>query len=656
MSGIFYHNSHDIFYRSPFGAVCCGQTIRIRFKVEDGLTEIRSVKLRLWRYESAEEKIEMEGSKGCGAQRIYTADIRSVDSPGLIWYYFIIELGERIYYYGNNRERLGGVGDTYEFQPDSFQITVYERGFKTPDWFKNSIMYQIMVDRFRRKGDISETARLRRDIVIHRRWDEEPNYKPDPKTNEMLCNDFFGGNLQGIIEELPYIKSLGVGVIYLNPIFEAYSNHKYDTGDYMKVDPMFGGEEDLKELTAAAESAGIRIIVDGVFSHTGSDSVYFNREGRYESVGAYNSPSSHYYGWYSFKSYPDDYACWWGIRTLPEVTELEPSYMNFILGEKGVVCKWMDDGIKGYRLDVADELPDQFIEKLRSSVKEKDSDGVLIGEVWEDASNKISYGRRRRYMFGNELDSVMNYVLKDCLIDFLTGRCGGEHLHRVVMSLYENYPLEAFYSLMNILGTHDTERILFSLGECKVISGTGRDGDANASLSPEQSALAVSRLKIAYAFLSSFPGVPCIYYGDEAGLGGMGDPFNRRTYPWGHENHELVDLYRLIGNLRNSTDALRTGGFFPVHYGQDTYGFVRVIQNGTDLFGRKRDDGFVLFLMNRNSTKPKSVIVDLRRWCVTRLSDILGSGRSLQSDDGCFIVKMGPLSCVIYRDGSLRDN
>ncbi len=458
---------------------------------------------------------------------------------GLYFYYFMV--GGTNLCCGKRR-----VGEFMQYNPRPWQITVYEEDYRTPDWLKGGIIYQIFPDRFRSSGmrEIPEGK-------IGRKWGELPYFRPG-ENGKVLNNDFFGGDLNGVIEKLDYLHSLGVTVLYFNPIFEAYSNHRYDTGNYLKIDPLLGTEQDLDRLIAEAKKRGMRVILDGVFNHTGSDSLYFNREGRYPSVGAYQSTQSPYYEWYTFHSFPDSYESWWGILTLPAVNESSPSYQEFILGENGVIKTWLRHGIGGYRLDVADELPDFFLKKLRKAVKEENPDAVIIGEVWEDASNKIAYGERREYFQGAELDSVMNYPLKDAIIGFL--RSGNADLLRdTVATLIDNYPAQSLHSLMNILGTHDTARILTVLGgkQC-----SDKEEMAVTRLSGEEKTRARHLLKLAAVLQFTLPGVPCIYYGDENGMEGYSDPFCRGCYDWEHPDKELNDFYRSLGRIRHTFSAV----------------------------------------------------------------------------------------------------
>ena len=394
------------------------------------------------------------------------------------------------------------------------------------------------------------------DRWVHKDWEEAQVWKPDAK-GEIRNNDFFGGSLAGITSKLDDLAEMGVSVLYLNPIFEAASNHRYNTADYAKIDPMLGTEEDFKTLCAEAKRRGIRVMLDGVFNHTGSQSRYFNADGFYPTLGAAQSKESPYYNWFAFKHWPDDCESWWGINTLPAVQEEHPDYVDYIIeNEDSIVRHWLRCGASGWRLDVADELPDWFIAKLRAAVEESDPDAFVLGEVWEDASIKVAYNQRRRYFMGQELHGVMNYPFRTALIDYL---CGGDaHAFEDAMeTIRENYPPAAFYSCMNFLGTHDTARILTMLGaDSKPEEKAAR---AAYQLSPAERTRGLARLKLAALILFTFPGAPTIYYGDEAAMEGWEDPFNRSTYPWGKENSDLKARFTLLGNLRKNRTSLQTG-------------------------------------------------------------------------------------------------
>ena len=452
------------------------------------------------------------------------------------------------------RKKKDDIGDELVYAYDgfdgAFQLLIYEKRKKYPKFMHGAVMYQIFPDRFCRGGNASP----RSDAVVQHEG-EVPIFSERGKS--LKNNNFFCGDLAGIKKKLGYLSSLGVSVIYLNPIFEAYSNHRYDTGDYMKVDELLGGEKALTDLIKAARRRGIRIILDGVFNHTGDNSVYFNKYGKYGEGGAYRSKTSPYFKWYNFRKYPDEYEAWWGIRILPRVNCDEPSYREFICGKDGVVRKYLKLGAAGWRLDVADELSDDFLKVLKASAVAQKKDAYVLGEVWEDASLKTAYGVRRRYFFGDELDGVMNYPCRTAIIKYL--RDGDYKLFlNTLDGIYGNYPPENANLLMNILGTHDTERILTAL------AGEAPDGKSMAELSKtvlSEKAYAKGKklLKMAYVILSTIPGVPCIYYGDEAGMQGYGDPLCRAFYPWGKEDVELLDFFRTVSKARRREKILKTG-------------------------------------------------------------------------------------------------
>ncbi|MDR1691976.1 MAG: glycoside hydrolase family 13 protein [Oscillospiraceae bacterium] len=497
-----------------------------------------------------------------GACDLYETSLDTSGMLGPVWYWFRYERADGSGgFYDNPGALPDGEGEVSPANPRGWQQTVILPDAKpSPDWFGRGVTYHIVPDRFC-KGDAKtpELESMPGDRVLHETWDETPQFLPD-KNGEVRNRDFFGGNIAGVIEKLPYIRSLGVDTIYFSPVFEAASNHRYDTACYTRIDPLFGTEEEFSRLCDEASSLGIRILLDGVFNHTGYNSEYFNGAGFYPTLGAAQSKESPYYGWYCFTEWPDRYDAWWGVYTLPQVNEENPDYFQAIVtGKDSVVRRWLRAGASGWRLDVADELPDWFIEALRAAAREEKDDAVIIGEVWEDASNKIAYGVRRRYLLGRELDGVMNYPLRSSLIGFLMGE-DAANFKRAMETLRENYPHDAYYSLMNALGTHDTPRILTVLGAAPEDWAQTKEARAQLSLTPEKRALAVRRLKVAACILFTFPGSPCVLYGDEAGLEGFEDPLNRRCYPWGREDAELVSWYKTLGELRAKSEALRAGG------------------------------------------------------------------------------------------------
>lgn len=639
------HDSHQTFYRYPFGAVQCEEKITLRLEVNSTQTA-NAVILRIW-INDKEEKINMYITQLIGNRQVYQAEVTAPSSAGWLWYYFIVKLDDEIYYYGNNQEGLGGIGETWRQQPPSYQITVYNQSTKTPHWYKDAVMYQIFVDRFLNGHQDGQLLNPKQHCIIYQDWYEKPYYRKDPETGKTICFDFFGGNLMGVIKKLPYLKELGISIIYFNPIFEAASNHKYDTGDYKKIDSMYGNNELFKQLCTKAKELGIYIILDGVFSHTGSDSIYFNKYGHYPELGAYQSRQSPYYSWYKFKNFPNEYESWWGVDTLPNVNEMNQSYQDFIIyNQDSVLRYWMNKGAKGWRLDVVDELPDKFVKGIKKVMQETDKDSVLIGEVWEDASNKVSYGKMREYLLGDELDSTMNYPFRSALLSYLLGHNDAYQTNRILMSLYENYPTEYFYSTMNLVGTHDVPRVLTILGEAPPAKTLTDEEQKCFILPSEQKKLAVKRLKLLALIQMTFPGIPCVFYGDEAGIEGHGDPYCRATYPWGYEDQELMAWYKKVINLRNQYPVLRTGQWLPIYAHQDVYCFLRVIENDQDVFKQKRPSNVAMILINRSTDQEHSLMLDLGQWCQTKMFNIINE-QTIHLQDGKLYVIVPPLSGML---------
>ncbi len=465
-----------------------------------------------------------------------------------------------------------------------FFLTVYADDFTTPKKVWGRTIYHVFVDRFAPGG-----GTRRGDAVYHKKWNEEIEQYPAYPGAHVENNEFFGGTLWGVREKLPYLRSLGVGVLYLSPIFRAYSNHKYDTADYEEVDLGFGGESALRALLDECEKYDIIVVLDGVFNHTGDHSRYFERRGDYGGKGAHRSAHSPYADWYSFTHFPHKYEAWWGIPILPRLRLENPAVQEYFLGEDGIVARYTRMGVGGWRLDVADELPDSFLTALRDRVKANTGgNGVIFGEVWENAAAKISYGKRRRYFLGGQLDSVMNYPLRVGLIAF--ARDGDARaLCRVLREVWASYPTPVCHALMNLLSTHDTARILTELG------GERAEGHTMAALrqmrlSKAQKAAAVTRLKIAAALQYSVFGVPSLYYGDEAGAEGYGDPFCRRPFPWGREEGELLAYYRKLGAIRCENSAFYDGDF-------------KLLAEGAHAlcFSRKNAENHIIVVANRGT-------------------------------------------------------
>ena len=441
--------------------------------------------------------------------------------------------------------------------------------------------------------------------------------------------DYYGGDFAGIKQKLPYLAQIGVSVIYLNPIFEAASNHRYNTSDYLSVDPILGSDYDLTELSKAAAEYGIRLMADGVFSHTGDDSVYFNKYGTYPSCGAYSGADSPYYKWYEFEHFPDEYRCWWGFKTLPEVNELQPDYVRFT---ESVLKKWAGCGITSWRLDVADELPDEFIKKLRTALKKLDSDGVLLGEVWEDASNKVSGGGLRKFVLGDELDSVMNYPFRDAVCDFLTCRTDAYALYETLSGQRERYPEPFYGACMNLLGSHDTQRILSCLSDAPPKDTLTREQQAEYQYKPEAVVRGKRRLYAAFALMFSMPQPPCIYYGDEAGMMGLSDPFNRGSYPWGREDIEIRSFVMRLSALRRRNAAMSSGKTAFAAPCADAFAVLRCRGEESALTLVNRADHAVCAALGAEDFREGPDALNVRT--ADKYSDAFADGTVLQKDLG----------------------
>ncbi|MBP3300993.1 MAG: glycoside hydrolase family 13 protein [Clostridia bacterium] len=546
-TGILF-DSRDPFYRYPTGAVPAGTAIGLSLLIPRGECPL-SVSVWFSRDGSPAEEIQLTFAENIRQYQRWAATV-TPNRTGVFWYTFRIKTSRGEQVYGRDAKNRPVCGRA---NPSAWQITSYDPALKIPKGWTGGTFYQIFPDRFFRAG--KQVRPAGKEYATFRKSGELPNWKREPN-GDLDTTDFFGGNLKGIEKKLDYLQDLGITALYLNPIFEARTNHRYDTSDYTKIDPILGTEKDFQSLCAAAHKRGIKIMLDGVFSHTGDDSIYFNSFGTYPEQGAYQSKESPYYPWYKFKKWPDDYEAWWGIKQLPEVDESNPEYQEFIAGKEGILRHWLKAGADGWRFDVADELPDDFLDVAHKAIKEENPDALFIGEVWEDASNKEAYGTRRRYLLGDQLDSVMNYVIKDSVLAFvLTG--DSEAFAERMGGLLENYPPCALHCAMNLIGTHDTPRVLTTL------TGKALPKDPQAQLemafTPQEREEALARLTVADVLMFTLPGIPSVYYGDEAEMWGGHDPLNRQFYPWGRENKDLQALVRKLAHLRKNYPVFKEG-------------------------------------------------------------------------------------------------
>lgn len=539
-------NSRKIECKSPYGAVKCGEKLSLHFPIASWVSVDKMfVFIRLG---DVSTPVEMHYEKSENGFSVYTADY-VFDAAGIYYYRFEMRNRDGVWYYGRGENGESVCGENLP----EWQLTVYKSTYKTPDFAKGNIIYHIFVDRFNRADGVKTKRKYR----LHESFSESPEVVS--ADGKYYADDFFGGNFNGIREKLDYLEELGVGIIYLSPIFKAYSNHRYDTGDYLKVDELLGTEDDFKRLLDAAHEKGMKVILDGVFNHSGADSLYFNKFGTYDSLGAYQSKSSPYYDWYYFKKFPDEYACWWGCDNVPDLNKSNKDYRALVFGKNGVVEKWQKLGADGWRLDVVDELPIDFVNLLIKKIKSVNKDALVIGEVWEDASTKVSYGELRPYLLGDQLDGTMNYPFMNAIIAYV--RDGDEKFFKdTVQSILENYPKETVYCLMNSLGTHDTVRIINALSDVRA-HGWSKTHKLGYKLPDSEYEKAKKKLYLASVLQFTLPGIPSIFYGDEAGLQGFDDPINRRPYPWGSEDKEILAHYRKLGRIRRENRAVFSGGF-----------------------------------------------------------------------------------------------
>ena len=553
-------------YKTPFGTLRAGNSCVLHMDVPEssGATSVTLVMENCDEQPCCEFTFEKE--RVSGVYTTWRCEF-TMQERGLYFYWFRIGKRDgsfRLFRQGNQTNMEAG---------EKWQLSIIPQDFTVPDYARGAVMYQIMPDRFFKVGECDLTDKLC-PFWVHENLSDTPQYTADAEGN--WCNDFYGGNLQGIRAKLSYLHTLGVGVLYLNPIFMAYSNHRYDTADYKRIDPMLGTADDFAALCRDAHALEMRVILDGVFSHTGSNSVYFDAKGIF-GHGAVSDSNSPYRAWYRFRHYPDDYDAWWNMPTLPNIEELSESYVNYIIeDDDSVLAHWLNLGADGFRLDVVDELPDEFVRKLKKRLRELKPDALLIGEVWEDASNKRAYGVSRRYFVDGELDSVMNYPWQKGIVAFVRGEDDGSALGEGIMRLAENYPPEVLACVMNLLSTHDTMRILTVLGGEYHAS---KAEWATARLSPEARALAVRRLHTAAFLQFMLPGMASIYYGDEVGMEGGADPFCRRYYPWSAGDESLRSFYAALCRVKNETQALKTGDVRVTEAGNGRLSFVRKTEN-----------------------------------------------------------------------------
>jgi glycosidase len=568
-----HFDSRDRANKTPFGAAPAGTEVTFDLHAAPGVSAATLIVERR-QLEGAQEVLEYADAQRVPLQRQVDAHDEHwrgsfrFDSPGVYGYYFLVEVGHAQYVYENNADPIywtrelgsNGLGVVARFAPEAhirrFRQTIYRGDYSVPAWARDTVFYYIFPERFR-NGDPGNDPRPgpgtfhNASVEVHARWLERPWLpRSGDGSDELYGNDFFGGDLAGIIQKLDYIHDLGANALYLTPIFSAASNHKYDTADYRNIDAHFGSNADFERLAREARKRGIRVILDTSLNHSGSDSIYFDRYAKYPGLGAFKGgaiqAASPYADWYHFdptQSDPDQqYRGWVGARDLPELNKASPSYRDFAFAAPDSVMKlWLDRGAAGWRMDVAPWVPDDFWRAWRAAVKQHRADALTIAETQFEAS---------KFFLGDEFDSTMNYVFRNAVQDYANG-ADARVIYRDIELMRENYPAQAFYALMNLLSTHDSARALFEFG-------WRNDNDAADVIER-----AKQRLRMAAFFQMTFPGAPAVLYGDEVGVTGGEDPYNRVTYPWadqgGRPDRALLADYQRLIRLRNDHPVLRHG-------------------------------------------------------------------------------------------------
>ena len=505
----------------------------------------------------------------------YFETIVNLKTCAIYHYHFSFEANDKFQYY----KKYNLTGDNTSLtQEECWKMSV---GFHAPDWAKGANMYHIFVDRFRKSEDKKFEPMRRR--TIHKNWFERPVLGPNM---ERLWNiDFYGGDLRGIIDALPYLKSLNTDIIYLSPICMSQSNHRYDTGDYEVVDPYAGTNEDLKALCEEAHKSGMKVILDAVFNHTGNDSKYFNEFMSYDSLGAFQSKDSPYYDFYKRKWFQGEYdfSYWWGMKNLPECDSNSIHWRNYICGEGGIIDKWYSLGIDGLRLDVADELSDEFIEEIANSAKRNKPDSFIIGEVWKNPMRM----NRGYISSGKHMHSVMNYLLMDALIRYYK-YIDTSKLESIIEEIMSEYPDDTIHTLMNFTSTHDISRAIEIFGT-NLFQQNGEWawnllddslGAVRAHQMSEKEYYYGKMILMSYITVLAFlPGIFSIFYGDEVGIQGIGNLANRAPFPWGKEDQDLLDFFKKILQIRHNETFLKTANFEVIEITPEYFCFERYDEN-----------------------------------------------------------------------------
>ncbi|MBI4672430.1 MAG: alpha-amylase [Chloroflexi bacterium] len=652
------HDSRDLLYRTPGGAAPTGTPVILRLRTFHN--DVTGVKVRVYDVNASGQQINamtlVASDVSCYQNDLAqdTCDYWAFTLPNAdannLWYRFIVTDGTKTAYYADDTAALdGGLGAPSNEQLDrSWALMVYNPGFTVPAWAETAVVYQIFPDRFYNANPDNDpqTGDLRYDDpVLAMQWGVKPegfcrNYADgntncpwryddtppadSPTKEQPRGRDYYGGDLYGVIQKLDYLKGIGVTAIYFNPVFEAKSNHRYDTANYNKIDPALGNSNEWNALVKQADARGIRIILDGVFNHQSSDSGRFDRYDHYAGKkGACENAKSKFRAWFTFRAPAGNepaackpstaggtdtfYVGWFGFDSIPVLNKALPAVQKmFIKGNKSIAAKWLDRGAAAWRMDVMGDssFPNGYWETFRSTVKNTKSDALIIGELWQKDTTLL------RFLRGDRADTTMNYRLRDAVLGYLTPQAFDakgfadsgyqitpSQFAARLSSIREDYPDAAYFSLLNLLDSHDTERVLWALTPGTETTADKEDNAANV-------ADGKSRMRLAALIQFTMPGMPTVYYGDEIAMTGDDDPDDRRTYPWGEDaaDTQMRQYYKSLAELRDKNEAL-TEGDFQMLYVNDT--------EGTVAYGRKTDKRAVIVALNRsNTTRTVTIALD----------------------------------------------
>lgn len=670
-------------------ALFCDGTARYVCPLEPEVGETVTLKFRAAKEDNIQirlainnELYTMESERTYGAFTYYRAEWKLKD--GMTSYYFEIQDGEEVWYYNRSGLTDGRI-PYYDFR--------LAPGFSTPDWAKGAVIYQIYTDRFY-NGDSENDVETREYFYIGDYSSKVTDWNKYPAA--MGVREFYGGDLQGVIDKLDYLQDLGVEVLYFNPLFVSPSNHKYDIQDYDYIDPHFGkivedggellspGEKSNKKATkyqkrttsfANLEASnelfiklveelhrrGMKIILDGVFNHCGSFNKWMDRECIYErqkgyAPGAYISRESPYHDYFRFFSdeekdwpYNGKYDGWWGHDTLPKLNYEESVKLeNYILNTGR---KWVSPpyNVDGWRLDVAadlgrsNEYNHQFWKKFREVVKNANPDAIILAE---------HYGDPREWLGGDEWDTVMNYdAFMEPITWFLTGmekhsdemreelRGNADNFTRAMTYHMANMMVPSLLTSMNELSNHDHSRFL---------TRTNHMVGRVAELGPEAANEFVNPavMREAVAFQMTWIGAPTVYYGDEAGVCGFTDPDNRRTYPWGHEDQQMLGFHKEMIRIHKEHEALRTGAVVMLHCEKNILAYGRFTE----------EEQIIVILNNRSELAEVTVPVwkaevpvktNMRRLMYSYKDGYTTEYEKYLIRDGELVVNMGAYSALV---------